>query len=62
MCGYPQLVTQVHVLGAAGLKDAPTGAPARGKPPAPASPEAAPSLLPAPAEGAQPPELPALRL
>ncbi|XP_011845134.1 PREDICTED: calpain-5 [Mandrillus leucophaeus] len=26
LCGYPQLVTQVHVLGAAGLKDSPTGA------------------------------------
>ncbi|XP_017505573.3 calpain-5 isoform X1 [Manis javanica] len=26
LCGYPQQVTQVHVLGAAGLKDSPTGA------------------------------------
>ncbi|XP_060032711.1 calpain-5 isoform X4 [Erinaceus europaeus] len=26
LCGYPQLVTQVQVLGAAGLKDSPTGA------------------------------------
>lgn len=34
LCGYPQLVTQVHVLGAAGLKDSPTGALAQGKPPA----------------------------
>lgn len=25
LCGYPQQVTQVHVLGAAGLKDSPTG-------------------------------------
>uniref|UniRef100_A0A2K6MHR4 Calpain 5 n=1 Tax=Rhinopithecus bieti TaxID=61621 RepID=A0A2K6MHR4_RHIBE len=27
LCGYPQLVTQVHVLGAAGLKDSPAGDP-----------------------------------
>eukprot|EP00069_Balaena_mysticetus_P012243 bmy_21635T0 len=26
LCGYPQQVTQVHVLGATGLKDSPTGA------------------------------------
>lgn len=26
LCGYPQQVAQVHVLGAAGLKDSPTGA------------------------------------
>lgn len=25
LCGYPQQVTQVHVLGAAGLKDSSTG-------------------------------------
>ena len=34
LCGYPQQVTQVHVLGAAGLKDSPTGELACRKPPA----------------------------
>lgn len=58
LCGYPQLVTQVHVLGAAGLKDSPTGALARGKPPSPLPWEGAPCPLPSPAEDARPPELP----
>lgn len=35
LCGYPQLVTQVHVLGAAGLKDSPTGELFQGKSPGP---------------------------
>lgn len=34
LCGYPQQVTQVHVLGAAGLKDSPAGELAWRKPPA----------------------------
>lgn len=34
LCGYPQQVTQVHVLGAAGLKDSQTGELAWRKPPA----------------------------
>lgn len=38
LCGYPQQVTQVHVLGATDLKDSPTGELPQGQVPCPSCP------------------------
>lgn len=58
LCGYPQLVTQVHVLGAAGLKDSPTGELSQGESPGPPASCPMASLH---QHGYQPQSSPALR-